>query len=62
MVAQPEIHLTITGVHGNHLGGAMLQHAVAEASRGRANVKTDFALEVDSPVLQRLLQLEPAHG
>src|SRR5258708_14488475 len=38
----------------------MLQHAVAEASCGRANIETDFALEFDSPVLQSFLQLQPA--
>src|SRR5208337_3411901 len=60
MVAQAEVHLSITGIHGNHFGGAVLQHTVAEASGGSADVETDFAAEIDSPVLESLLQLEPA--
>ena len=60
IVAQAEIHLAISGIHGNHLGGAVLQHAVAEAPGGSADVETDFAMKIDLPVLERLLQLEPA--
>src|SRR6266446_6782150 len=60
IVAQPEIHLAITGVDRIYSSGAALQHAVAEASGGSADVKTDFAMETDLPVLESLLQLEPA--
>ena len=38
----------------------MLQHAVAEASGRSANVETDFAVEIDAPVFERLLQFEAA--
>src|SRR5260370_15663370 len=51
IVAQAEIHLAITAVYGNHLGGAVLQHAAAEASRGSTDVETDFALQIDLPLL-----------
>src|SRR4029077_2224190 len=60
IISQPEIHLTIAGVDGNYSGGAVLQHAVAEASSGSADIETNFAMEIDVPVLESLLQLEPA--
>src|SRR5208337_1248108 len=60
VVAQPEIHLPVSGIHGNHSGGAVLQHAVAEASSGSPDVQTNFALEIDAPVLKRLLQFKSA--
>src|SRR6202022_1487968 len=60
IIAQPEIHLTVTGVHGNHLGSAVLQHTVAESSGRSADVETYFATEIDLPMLESLLQLESA--
>ena len=60
IVAQAEIHLAVAGVDGDHPGGAVLQHAVAEAAGGSADVETDFAVEIDLPVLERLLQFQPA--
>ncbi len=60
IVAQAKIHLPIPGIDGNHLGRAVLQHAIAEAPGGSANVKTNLAMKVNSPVLESLLQLEPA--
>jgi len=38
-----------------HFGGAVLQHAIAEASGGCADVETDFIVEIDVPVLESLL-------
>ncbi len=60
IVSQAEIHLAIASVDRNHLGGAMLQHAVAESAGRGADVKAHFAVEIDLPVLQSFFKFQAA--
>src|ERR1700730_8155179 len=50
VVAQSEIHLPVASVDGDDFGGAVLQHAIAEPSGRRANIKANFIVEIDVPV------------
>ena len=45
ILAQPEIHLAITGIDGDHARRAALQQAIGEATGGRSDIETNLALE-----------------
>ena len=52
--------LAVADVDRVHLHGAVLQHAVGEASGGGADVHADLALQCEAEFVHRLFQLEPA--
>ena len=56
--AQAGIDLAVTGVHGEHAGGAVLQHAIGKAAGGGADIHADGSFERDAPVGERRLQFE----
>jgi len=60
ILAQPEIHLTVTGIDGDHTSGAMLQQTIRESTRGSADIETYLALDIDFPVFQSAFKFESA--
>ena len=57
---QTRIDLAVTGIDGEHAGGAVLQHAVGKAAGGGAHIHADGLLQSDAPMSERGLQFEPA--
>src|SRR2546427_9470107 len=60
IATEAKIDLAVAGVHGNDACCPLLQQAVGEAASGGANIKTDFAGDIDVPMLKRFFQLEAA--
>ena len=50
--------MAVTGVNGEHAGGAVLQHAIGKAAGGGADIHADGGFEQDVPVDERRLQFE----
>src|ERR1700733_1169424 len=55
IIAQLEIYLTIARVDCDHPGCTVLEHAIAEAAGGSADVETDSVAKIDLPVFESLL-------
>ena len=48
----------MTGVDGNHPRCSVLQQTIRKTARGGSDVETDFALNLDAPMLNRFFELE----
>ena len=57
MTAQARVELIVTDVDGIHLGGAMLEEAVGEASGGSAHVEANAPFRIDAEPFERRFQL-----
>ena len=60
MVSQLPIQLAVAHIHRVDSRGAMLQQAIGKSAGGRADVKGDFAIDVDFKFLKRFCQLDSA--
>src|SRR5262249_38230616 len=56
--AKTACDLAVAGVHGNHLRGAALQHAVGKAAGRSAYIQAGAPREVNVPVIERRFQLQ----
>jgi hypothetical protein len=54
------VKLSISGVDGDHVRGAVLKKAIGEAASGGTDVETRETSDVDVPIIESLLQFEPA--
>ena len=57
---QPCVNLAVSRIDGDHLSGAVLQHAIGKSAGGRSNIHASSAGEIDLPVAQRCFQLQAA--
>src|SRR5712671_4484730 len=58
ILAQPEIHLAVTGIDRDHTRGAVLQETVRESSGGSADIEAYLSVNIDFPVFEGAFKFE----